>query len=264
MKILFVGAGGAGMGTLVRWHGELGDDVYVCDDGASSDELLKKYPSAHAFDDRAGVVFDLAVFSDAIAKDHPIRTFAAENKIPVRSYAEELGALSMDRHVIAIAGTHGKSTTTALVSWALASAERDPLCVIGAEIKAWNSGFRFGKGPVVVEADEFKKHFLHLKPTIVLITSLEADHFDTYASEDELVATFEEFCSQSSVESVFIARGSLPFTRSPKSSRRAAAPTSDSEITTTSSNALNLKSLTGKATPSFRSTAISTNSKSDR
>jgi UDP-N-acetylmuramate--alanine ligase len=117
-----------------------------------------------------------------------------------------LGALSENRRVIAVAGTHGKSTTTALISWALAAAGQDPLCVIGAEIKEWSGGFRFGNGPVVVEADEFKKHFLHLRPTVVLITSLEADHFDTYADEGELVETFEEFCSQSSVESVFIAR----------------------------------------------------------
>jgi UDP-N-acetylmuramate--alanine ligase len=213
MNILFVGAGGSGMGGLVKWHGELGDVAYLQDDAVSSVELLKKYPNARAFDANTKITFDRAVFSDAIAREHPLRAYAHENKIPVRSYAEELGALSEGRHVIAIAGTHGKSTTTALISWALAAAERDPLCVIGAEIKAWNSGFRFGKGPVVVEADEFKKHFLHLKPTVVLITSLETDHFDTYASDDELVQTFVEFCSQKSVQSIFIARGTLALDR---------------------------------------------------
>ena len=209
MNILFVGAGGSGMGGLVRWHHELGNDVYLQDDGVSPAELLAKHPYGKAFDVITEIQFGRAIFSDAIAANHAIRAYAAQHKILVQSYAEELGALSEGRELIAIAGTHGKSTTTALVSWALAAAEQDPLCVIGAEIASWRGGFRFGNGPVVVEADEFRKHFLHLQPTIILITSLETDHFDTYADEDELIEIFVSFCAKKSVQSVFIARGTL-------------------------------------------------------
>jgi UDP-N-acetylmuramate--alanine ligase len=115
--------------------------------------------------------------------------------------------LCKGRRVIAIAGTHGKSTTTALLSWALASAGEDPLCVIGAEMSAWRGNFRWGDGPVVVEADEYKRHFLNLLPETILITSLEMDHFDTYSDEAALLQTFLEFCSEPSVRRVFIARG---------------------------------------------------------
>lgn len=209
MNILFVGAGGSGMGALIKWHSQLGNDVYLQDDATPSKELLEKYPQGKIFDPATSPSLDYAVISDAIAASHPLRALASKRAIPVRSYAEELGALTNGHELIAIAGTHGKSTTTALVSWGLAAAERDPLCLIGAEIKAWHGGFRFGAGPVVAEADEFKKHFLHLNPTIILVTSLEADHFDTYATEDELVATFVEFCSKPSVQSIFIARGTL-------------------------------------------------------
>src|SRR5580698_226455 len=104
MNILFVGAGGAGMGGLVQWHSALGNTVYLQDDGATSVALLQKYPQGIMFDPQITVTFDRVVFSDAIPTHHPLRSFAHENKIPVRSYAQELGALSEGRNLVAIAG----------------------------------------------------------------------------------------------------------------------------------------------------------------
>jgi len=207
MKILCVGAGGSGMAAIVRWHLALNDEVLVTDDVVGSDVLVSQYPGATAWDmDKAGKM-DRIIFSDAIPAGHQLRTYAQENGFRETSFPEELGALCVGRRVIAIAGTHGKSTTTALLSWAFTSANKDPLCFIGAEIPTWQGNFRWGSGPVVVEADEYKKHFLALHPETVIVTSLEMDHFDTYADEKVLLETFVGFCSQPSVQNIFIARG---------------------------------------------------------
>jgi UDP-N-acetylmuramate--alanine ligase len=207
MKVLCAGAAGSGMGAIVRWHLQLGDEVYVHDDFVEAAELLRKYPSALPWDQRSPETIDLAVFSDAVPQNNPLRRGAIARKIPLRSFAEELGSLCSGRRVIAVAGTHGKSTTTALLSWIFVAAGRNPLCFIGAEIPTWKGNFRYGEGPVIVEADEYRKHFLNLNPEIVVVTSLEMDHFDTYADEDELVGTFADFCTGSSVKSAFVARG---------------------------------------------------------
>jgi UDP-N-acetylmuramate--alanine ligase len=206
MKILCVGAGGSGMAAIVRWHLALHDTVVVTDDMVSASDLLTRYPGAVAWDASQSPTLDRIVFSDAIPAGHPLRTYASERGIPVKSFSEELGVLCEGRRVIAIAGTHGKSTTTALLSWALAAAGKDPLCVIGADVSPWKGNFRWGDGPVVVEADEYKKHFLALRPETIVVTSLEMDHFDTYSDERPLLQTFVEFCSSPSVRRVFIAR----------------------------------------------------------
>ena len=205
MKVLCAGAGGSGMGAIVRWHLELGDTVFAHDDGVADAELLKRYPGAHAW--MRGADVDRGVFSDAVPSGHPIRREFDDRKTPAVGFSEELGALCAGRYVIAVAGTHGKSTTTALLSWMFAAAGRDPLCVIGADVSAWRSNFRYGGGLVIVEADEYRKHFLHLDPAVVLVTSLEMDHFDTYPSEQDLLSAFIDFCSKPSVKKVFIARG---------------------------------------------------------
>jgi UDP-N-acetylmuramate--alanine ligase len=209
MKIAFVGAGGSGMAAIVQWHLALHDDVIVSDDIVSPDALLIKYPGVKVWDTSENFMLDKIVFSDAIPAEHPLRAYAKKHAIPVESFSEELSALCEGRRVIAVAGTHGKSTTTALLSWAFTSADKDPLCVVGAEMNsdAWHGNFRWGDGPVVVEADEYKKHFLALHPETILITSLEMDHFDTYPDEAALLQTFLEFCSEPSVHRVFIARG---------------------------------------------------------
>ncbi len=207
MKILCVGAGGSGMGAIVRWHLALHDTVAVADDIVSAEKLAAQYPGAEIWKMDESFRPDRTVFSDAIPAAHPLRAYAKERGLRETSFPEELGVLCEGRRVVAVTGTHGKSTTTALLSWALASAGKDPLCFIGAEIPTWNGNFRWGTGPVVVEADEYRKHFLALHPETVVVTSLEMDHFDTYADEAALLATFVEFCSRPSVRRVAIAHG---------------------------------------------------------
>src|SRR5580692_2802679 len=97
-KILCVGAGGAGMSAIVRWHLQLGDMVYVYDDVIGSVELLAKYPGAKVWDDDSSMInsssaVDLAVFSDAVPQDHSLRREMVTREVPVRGFAEELGAL---------------------------------------------------------------------------------------------------------------------------------------------------------------------------
>ncbi len=207
MKILCVGAGGAGMAWVVRWHLALEDEVFVCDDVIGGADLMKRYPGAHAWHVADGGAFDRAVFSDAVPAGHPVRAFAMANGIAMHGLSRELGLLSAGRNLVAVCGTHGKSTTTALLAWVLAAAGKDPLCAVGADIVAWSGGFRYGAGPVVIEADEYRKHFLDLSPTTVLVTSLEMDHFDTYENEDVLLDTFAELCEKPSVRSVAVAAG---------------------------------------------------------
>ena len=207
MRIFCVGAGGSGMAAIVQWHLALRDEVFIIDDIVPADALLRQYPGAVAWDIAKNVLPDRIVFSDAIPAEHALRAYAKQHGIRETSFPEELGALCKGHRVIAVTGTHGKSTTTALLSWTLTSAGKDPLCFIGAEIPTWNGNFRWGDGPIVVEADEYRKHFLVLHPETVVIASLEMDHFDTYPDAPALLATFTEFCAQPSVRRILIARG---------------------------------------------------------
>jgi UDP-N-acetylmuramate--alanine ligase len=150
---------------------------------------------------------DLYVYSDAwLYRGPEIIKNAKKTGKPVLSYFEALGELAKDYKVIAIAGTHGKTTTTAMVAEILIDAGLDPTVVVGSFVKKFGSNFRKGNsepasssqgGYFVVEADEYNRHFFNFHPFLTVVTNIEADHLDCYKDLKDIQNAFDKFLSQS-------------------------------------------------------------------
>ncbi len=203
-KVYFIGIGGIGISALAKFAHAKGMEVSGVNDEESPATLLpltdigvkitlkkdyKELPEA-----------DMYVYSDAWPYRGPeiIASAKATGK-PTLSYFEALGIFAKDYKVIAIAGTHGKTTTTAMVADVLVDAGIDPTVVVGSFVKKFKSNFREGNGKyLVVEADEFNRHFLNFKPYITVITNIEADHFETYKDLADIEKTFSDLVNQTS------------------------------------------------------------------
>ena len=138
---------------------------------------------------------DVVVVSTAIAVDNPEQTAAKAQRIPVVRRAEMLAELMRYRHGIAVAGTHGKTTTTSLIASVLAAGGLDPTFVIGGLLNSAGTNARLGESRyLVAEADESDASFLHLQPMVAVVTNIDADHMETYGgSFAKLQQTFLEF-----------------------------------------------------------------------
>src|SRR5579875_3531276 len=193
----FVGIGGSGMSGLARLFRERGQGVSGCDarPGPASDALVAHGVPVYTGHAAAHVdAADLVVVTAAVAHDNPEVRAARARGIPVLSHADVLGLLTARALGIAIAGTHGKTTTTALVGFLLERAGRDPTILAGAEMLNYGASVRLGRGPhVVVEADEYDRRFLRLTPRVAVVTSVEADHLDYFRDLAEIEATFAAF-----------------------------------------------------------------------
>ena len=144
---------------------------------------------------------DLVVYTLAVNSNNPELEEARNLNIPILSYPEILGVLSSDKYTIAISGTHGKTTTTAMVGHILKKAEFDPTIIVGSKMLSDSekdgSNFLAGKSKyLVVEACEYKRSFLNLRPQILVITNVEADHFDYYKDIDDIKAAFREIANK--------------------------------------------------------------------
>lgn len=140
---------------------------------------------------------DLLVYSPAVGRENPERQLAQRLGIPQLSYSQMLGRLMHDKVGVCIAGTHGKSTTTAMTGCILTAAELRPSVIVGAELCDWRANGWSGDGPhFVVESCEFQRSFLDLSPHYAAILGIEADHFDCYRHLDETVAAFAEFAQR--------------------------------------------------------------------
>ncbi len=154
---------------------------------------------------------DLVVYSAAIAPDNPELLEAGRRKIPCLKYAEMLGQVMRLRTGIAISGTHGKSTTTALLAYILRQAKADPTFVVGAGVPQLGGGSGVGDGPhFVVEACEYERSFLNLSPTLGAILNIEEDHLDCYEGLDAIIEAFRAFASLVPLDGVIIANGEDP------------------------------------------------------
>ncbi|MFM9965270.1 MAG: UDP-N-acetylmuramate--L-alanine ligase [Planctomycetaceae bacterium] len=157
---------------------------------------------------------DLLIYSPAIAPSNPERAQAEQLGIPQRSYNEMLGELMKTRVGVSIAGTHGKSTTTAMIASVLRDAGLSPSAVIGAELVADGaSGWAGASKLFVVESCEYRKHFLTLSPTHAVLTGIEADHFDCFHNLIETREAFAEFVSRLPSHGHLIIRGDCEATR---------------------------------------------------
>lgn len=195
-----VGIAGCGMTALARvlldrgWSLS-GSDIHIDPVRSLTAEgvcLHQGHASSHLPD-----AIDVVVYSDAVPADNPELRRAADRGIPVYSYFQMLGRL-MDRcRGLAIAGTHGKSTTTAMAAEILVRAGLDPTVVCGATPLGRPSGGRAGRSDLMlVEACEYRANFLHLRPELAVVLDVESDHFDCYDSIEDIEAAFGQFVSR--------------------------------------------------------------------
>jgi UDP-N-acetylmuramate--alanine ligase len=186
-RIHFVGVGGSGMSGIAEVLANLGYQVSGSDLAANAATkrlagLGVKIFLNHDSSQVAGA--DAVVVSSAVQPDNPEVLAARERLIPVVPRALMLAELMRLKQGVAIAGTHGKTTTTSLVASVLAEAGLDPTFVIGGRLNAAGSNARLGAGEfIVVEADESDASFLHLQPVIAVVTNIDADHMDTYGHD---------------------------------------------------------------------------------
>ena len=196
--IHFVGIGGSGMCGIAEVLYNLGFTVSGSDQAQSvvtrhlTDLGIHVY-SGHQAEHIAGA--DVVVTSTAVKKDNPEVVAAHEQQIPVIPRALMLAELMRFRDGIAIAGTHGKTTTTSLTASILAAADLDPTFVIGGKLTAAGTNARLGRGDyIVAEADESDASFLHLTPIMSVVTNIDVDHMETYGhSIDKLHQAFIDF-----------------------------------------------------------------------
>lgn len=195
--IHFVGAGGIGMSALARWLLANGYEVSGCDrDPGDQGEALRDMGALiHVGHDGSHVeTADLVVISSAVADDNPDVAAARTAGIRVIKRAELLAAIANAGRGIAVAGTHGKTTTSALIGHLLVEVGTDPTVLIGGISANLGSNARVGDSDlVVVEADEYDASFLRLRPEFGVITNVEVDHLDFYGSRERLHDAFHEY-----------------------------------------------------------------------
>jgi UDP-N-acetylmuramate--alanine ligase len=196
--IHFVGIGGAGMSGIAQVLINQGYQVSGSDLVASAvtEQLTEqgaKIFLRHAADNI--LTADVVVISSAVGDDNPEVMAAREAKVPVIPRAEMLGELMRFSKGIAVAGTHGKTTTTSLVASVMASGDMDPTFIIGGRLLSADANARLGRGEfLVAEADESDASFLHLQPLIAVITNIDADHLETYHGDFSVLKdTFIQF-----------------------------------------------------------------------
>ncbi|HKJ66610.1 MAG TPA: UDP-N-acetylmuramate--L-alanine ligase [bacterium] len=199
-KIHFIGIGGIGMSGIAELLLNLNFEVTGSD--------LKMSETTRHLEEKGATVYeghdpdhvnesDVVVYSSAVTLDNPEVQAAQRRKIPIIRRAEMLGELlKLKQYSIAIAGTHGKTTTTSMVGQMMVSGGMDPTLIIGGIIKNLKSNALLGQGDyVVAEADEFDRTFLSLTPTIAVITTVEAEHLDTYKDLEDLKNSFIQFAN---------------------------------------------------------------------
>lgn len=197
-QIHFVGIGGVGMAGIAEVLLNLGYAVSGSDlrEGPATLRLGELGASIHIGHGESNIDgADVVVTSTAVDKANPEVVAAHAQRLPVVRRAEMLAELMRFRYGIAIAGTHGKTTTTSLVASVLAEGELDPTFVVGGKVLSAGANAKLGGGPyLVAEADESDASFLHLNPMIAVVTNIDADHLETYGGEfSKLQDTFIEF-----------------------------------------------------------------------
>lgn len=199
--IYFLGIGGIGMSALARFFLQRGDSVYGYDhvESVITQQLQQEGAIIHFDEDIQQIPpqVDFVVYTPAIPHNHLEYIYFQENNIPIYKRSRVLGDLAKGHPTLAVAGTHGKTTTTAMLTQLLFP-YRKLLSFIGGVAKNFDSNFLIDKDfdTVVVEADEFDRSFLTLYPTIAVITSMDADHLDVYGSRESLVESFQLFANQ--------------------------------------------------------------------
>ncbi|MFQ5329512.1 MAG: UDP-N-acetylmuramate--L-alanine ligase [Thermodesulfobacteriota bacterium] len=199
-NIHFVGVGGAGMSGIAEVLLNLGYRVSGSDLKATgvTDRLGAlgiKIVTGHRKENVSGA--DVVVYSSAVRQDNPEIVESREQQIPVIPRAEMLAELMRVKHGIAVAGTHGKTTTTSMIAAMLGHAGIDPTVVIGGKLNSMGSNAKLGKGEyLVAEADESDGSFMKLSPTIAVVTNIDREHMDYYDDMDDVLRNYLSFINK--------------------------------------------------------------------
>lgn len=203
MKVHFLGMGGSGASAAAGLAQAQGFEVSGCDLNPFNEfttqfnksQLLKGHSAKH-LDQTDILAVTPAIFS--LDPKNPELIEASQKNIPILTWQQFLGKyLTKNKFVIAICGTHGKTTTTAMISKILEDAHLDPTVLLGAIYTKWKTNYRTGHSKyLVVEADEFNDNFLSLKPDITIVTNIEMDHPEYFKNFDQVLESFRAFLSQ--------------------------------------------------------------------
>src|SRR5687768_2230651 len=201
-NVHFVGIGGIGMSGLAeilldQGFRVSGSDLSLSETTERLESLGARIVEGHAAENIEGA--DVVVYSSAIHPDENPETVAAmRRKIPTIRRAEMLAEVTRMKYGIAVAGTHGKTTTTSMIGLVLIEGGVDPTVIVGGRLNGLGgSNARLGRGDwTVVEADEFDRSFLSLSPTVAVITNLEREHLDIYSDLEDLKRSFVEFANK--------------------------------------------------------------------
>nr|WP_314896341.1 UDP-N-acetylmuramate--L-alanine ligase [uncultured Flavobacterium sp.] len=218
-NVYFIGIGGIGMSNLARYFKNLGKQVsgYDKTPSALTHELIESGISIH-FEDSIDLIpkdfyveNTLVIITPAVPKAHSEWNYFLERDFQVKKRAEVLGIITKDTFCFAVAGTHGKTTTSSILGHVLYESGADVTAFIGGIVENYNSNLiGSGKAVTVVEADEFDRSFLHLYPNIACITSMDADHLDIYGTSEAIEESFIEFASKIEDKSKLFITKELP------------------------------------------------------
>jgi len=202
-KIFFVGIGGIGISAIARMMLLESKEVLGSDIGESEIiNELKKLGAKIMLGQGAELVpkdVDLIIYSIAVPKYDPNFFKELQNlNIKILSYPQMLGLVTKDKYTIAVSGTHGKTTTTAMIAKILIDAQLDPSVIVGSLLKESKSNLIMGKSDYfIVEACEYERSFLNIKPKLLVITNIEADHLDYYKDINDIKDAFNQLALQS-------------------------------------------------------------------
>jgi UDP-N-acetylmuramate--alanine ligase len=218
-NVFFIGIGGIGMSALARYFKNIGKQVsgYDKTPTALTKELIESGINIH-FEDRIDLIPEefypentLVIVTPAVPKTHSQWNYFLERDFQLKKRAEVLGIITKDTFCFAVAGTHGKTTTSSILGHILYECGVDVTAFIGGIVENYNSNLiGNGKTVTVVEADEFDRSFLHLYPNIACITSMDADHLDIYGTSDAIEESFVEFANKIEDKSKLFITNELP------------------------------------------------------
>lgn len=209
-KIHFIGIGGIGISGLARlyvhegWQvsgSDVEDKPLLADLERDGVAIAREQAAANITDDT-----DLFVYSAAVSEDNPELVAARATGKPIKNYFEAVAEIANEYYLIAVAGTHGKTTTTAMLIDILEEASFDPTAIVGSLRTKTGSNYRAGKGKYfIVEACEFRRHFLHFNPDVLVVTNLEHEHVDYFKDLADVQSAFHELALKVPEEGAVIA-----------------------------------------------------------
>ena len=215
-NVYFIGIGGIGMSALARYFQYIGKNVagYDKTETQLTDELQALGLAIH-FEDSINLIpkdfyseNTLVVVTPAVPVSHSEWNYFVEREYTIKKRAEVLGLITKDTYCFAVAGTHGKTTTSSILGHVLYESGVDVTAFLGGIVEGYNTNLiGSGKTVTVVEADEFDRSFLHLHPNLSCVTSMDADHLDIYGDVAAIEESFREFAHKVPAENLFIIKG---------------------------------------------------------